>query len=295
MVEPTRGLLLRPLDAERRARLEARLASMVRLRYFDEQLVALQQKESVGLSHGSVGGHEAIAVGLGAGLALDDLFFPGPRDAGVNLERGEALRSWIASSRRLHQVRSGAARIPQAVGAAWGLKASGRIAAVAFGLAAYSTGDFHAACQLAGRWQVPVLLVCREDGTTRWEARGKVGLEPHLAGQGLRYWRVDGNDVLAVEATVREAADRARRLSCPTFVHCMTVRAGHLQTSGEAPVDRHPDERSPSLPIDPIHWAAQALGPAGSELRQKAEKLAKADFDEALRHAESRPPSEVVD
>jgi pyruvate dehydrogenase E1 component alpha subunit/2-oxoisovalerate dehydrogenase E1 component alpha subunit len=44
---------------------------------------------------------------------------------------------------------------------------------------------------------------------------------------------VDGNDALAVYATVKEAVDRARAGSGPTFIECVTYRMGGHSSSDD--------------------------------------------------------------
>lgn len=57
-------------------------------------------------------------------------------------------------------------QIPQAVGAGYALKLSGKrnIAVCYFGEGAASEGDFHAALAMAATRDVPVLFVCRNNG-----------------------------------------------------------------------------------------------------------------------------------
>jgi len=289
---------------------------MVQLRHFDARLVALQRQGRVGF-HGTCRGQEAIPIGLAAGTRSDDLFFPGLRDHGVLWARGQPLSTWLAQSfgsvedptrgrqmpahpsdRRHHVVSSCiGTQIPQAVGAARGLRGSGRIVVAAFGDGACSTGDFHAGCQLAGLWKVPVVLVCENNGWAisaptelQWAADG---LEKRVESYGLPFHRVDGNDVLAVEAVVRDAAERARTDGRPSFVECVTYRTDPHSTSDDPQKYRDADEEARQRGRDPILQAVRALGDEGRRRREAAEKAAKAAFDEALRYAEQLPLSEA--
>ena len=77
------------------------------------------------------------------------------------------------ASRNFHTISSPlATQLPQAVGAAYGLKLSGADDAVAvayFGDGAASEGDFHAALNFAATLDAPVLFVCRNNGyAIRW-------------------------------------------------------------------------------------------------------------------------------
>jgi TPP-dependent pyruvate/acetoin dehydrogenase alpha subunit len=56
--------------------------------------------------------------------------------------------------------------------------------------------------------------------------------------------RVDGNDVLAMYATVKEAVDRARSGEGPTFIEALTYRIGPHSSSDDP--TRYRDEAEPT-------------------------------------------------
>src|ERR1700675_1340922 len=102
---------------------------------------------------------------------------------------------------------------------------------------ATSEGDFHAAMNFAGVWRVPCVLVCQNN---HWSI--SVPAERQTASRtlavkgrayGVRAVRVDGNDVLAVYAVLKDALDRARGGGGPTFIEAVTYRMGPHSTSDD--------------------------------------------------------------
>ena len=65
------------------------------------------------------------------------------------------------------------------------------------------------------------------------ERQTRIPLFKRAAGYGFPGVRVDGNDVLAVEAVVTAALDRARRGGGPTLVEAFTYRMGAHTTSDD--------------------------------------------------------------
>ena len=79
---------------------------------------------------------------------------------------------------------------------------------------------------------------------------------------GIAGIRVDGNDLLAVYAVTRWAADRARSGGGPTLIELVTYRAGAHSTSDDPSRYRPKDE-----------WKAFPLGDPIERLRKHLERL----------------------
>jgi 2-oxoisovalerate dehydrogenase E1 component alpha subunit len=80
--------------------------------------------------------------------------------------------------------------------------------------------------------------VCRNNGyaistPTRDQYRGD-GIVCRAPGYGMAAIRVDGNDVFAVHAAVREARRYALDNSVPVLIEAMTYRLGHHSTSDDS-------------------------------------------------------------
>ena len=107
---------------------------------------------------------------------------------------------------------------------------------VFFGDGASSQGDVNEAFIWASVFNSPVVFFCQNN---QWaiseplERQTRIPLFKRAAGYGFPGVRVDGNDVLAVEAVVSAALDRARRGGGPTLVEAFTYRMGAHTTSDD--------------------------------------------------------------
>jgi 2-oxoisovalerate dehydrogenase E1 component alpha subunit len=150
-----------------------------------------------------------------------------------------------------------ATQIPHAAGSALGqqLDGSDAVSIVYFGDGATSEGDFHEAANLAGVWQLPLVLFCQNNGwaismPTAQQTAGEIWRRAE--GYGFPGVRVDGNDLLAVYAATREALDRARRGDGPTLIEAMTYRIGAHSTADDARRYRADPEVDAAREFDPI-------------------------------------------
>jgi pyruvate dehydrogenase E1 component alpha subunit len=125
-----------------------------------------------------------------------------------------------------------------AVGYAMGIQrdATDDAVVVCFGDGASSQGDVAEAFVYAAVNDAPVVFFCQNN---QWaiseplERQTRIPLFKRAAGYGFPGVRVDGNDVLAVEAVVTAALDRARRGGGPTLVEAFTYRMGAHTTSDD--------------------------------------------------------------
>ena len=233
---------------------------MKRLRTLEARMVVLQRQGRVGF-YGSCTGQEATPIATGFALAPEDWVFPALRESAIMLVRGFPLASYVAqvfgnardvlkgrqmpshmSGRQVNQVSWSSCigpQIPQAVGAAMAAKLRGdKVVSVGFmGDGATSEPDFHAAMTFAARYEAPCLLICQNNHwsisvpTSRQTASKTIAVKARA--YGIPGVRVDGNDVLAVYAAVRDAAERARSGGGPTFLEHVTYRMGAHSTSDD--------------------------------------------------------------
>ena len=209
---------------------------MVLARALDERLIALQQQGVVS-QHASAVGEEAAIVGAAAAMHDDDWVFPSSREFAAALWRGMPLSAYahhvLGSGRDVAHGRNApdpafwkAARfasvsplvgnhIPHAVGAAWAARVHGDPIATLlfFGEGATSSAEFHTGLNFAGVVAAPLVAVCRNNGQALSTPASRQTASPGFAvkalAYGLRGVRVDGSDVVAVFAVVREARARA--------------------------------------------------------------------------------------
>ena len=127
-----------------------------------------------------------------------------------------------------------------ATGLAWASKYRGekQIACTFFGDGATSEGDFHEAANFAANLDIPVVFCCQNNF---WaiSVPGKIQCSaPTVAQRGIAYGmpclQVDGNDIFACVYAVKEAAERARKESRPTFIEMVTYRLGDHTTADDA-------------------------------------------------------------
>lgn len=213
-------------------------------------------------------GEEGAQVGSAMALQNDDPVFAQYREAGVLMWRGFTLQMMAdqcfsnkddpAKGRQM-PVHYGskdlsvvtissplATQIPQASGAAYALKGTGRCVICYFGEGAASEGDFHAALNFASTLGGPAIFFVRNNGyaisTPSTEQYGGDGIAPHGVGYGMHTIRVDGNDVLAVREATRKARQIAVENERPVLVEAMTYREGHHSTSDDSTRYRSADE-----------------------------------------------------
>lgn len=108
-----------------------------------------------------------------------------------------------------------------------------------FGEGTSSTGDFHAALNIAATRSCPIVFICRNNGyaistPTLDQYRGD-GIASRGIGYGIDTIRVDGNDIWAV----REAVKKARQLAIedggkPVLIEALTYRVSHHSTSDDS-------------------------------------------------------------
>jgi len=184
----------------------------------------------------------------------------------------------------------------QAVGWAMAsaIKGDTRIASAWIGDGSTAESDFHTALTFAHVYRAPVILnvvnnqwaistfqaIAGGEATT-FAARG--------VGCGIASLRVDGNDLLAVLAASRWAAQRARGNLGPTLIEWVTYRAGAHSTSDD-PSRYRPADDWAHFPLgDPIARLAQHLIGIGAWSQQEHDATQaelEAQVNAALKEAE---------
>lgn len=147
--------------------------------------------------------------------------------------------------------------IPITAGVGLGLKQrkTKQIAATFFGDGACNTGAFHEGVNLIALWKLPVLLFCENNqygmSTNVKMAVSSPSIAERARSYGMETTVVNGNDVVAVYAATKSAAEKARRDSTPTFLECLTYKMkGHgVYDKGEY---RPKEEVAKWLERDPI-------------------------------------------
>ncbi|MFQ4148517.1 pyruvate dehydrogenase (acetyl-transferring) E1 component subunit alpha [Arthrobacter sp. LAPM80] len=223
---------------------------MVVIRRIDAEATALQRQGQLALWPPLLG-QEAAQIGSVRALDDDDFIFPTYRENGVAYCRGakmsDVLGVWRGTwntgwdpyevNMATPQIIIGSQTL-HATGYGMGLVLEGKetLAIAYLGDGATSQGDVHESMVFAATFQAPVIFFCQNN---QWAISEPVGLQSHVplagraAGYGMPGLQVDGNDVLAVLAAVRWAADRARTGSGPSFIEAVTYRMGAHTTADD--------------------------------------------------------------
>jgi pyruvate dehydrogenase E1 component alpha subunit len=244
--------------------------SMLLSRRFDERLLSLQRQGRMG-TFAPVKGQEAAQLGAVAVLGEKDWLFPSFREMAAELWRGKALKNILLvyagyneggtvpeDQRTLPVSIPVGAHLPYAGGLMYAAKyrKSGEIGMVFFGDGATSEGDFHETMNFTGVFQVPLVFVCQNNQWAISVPREKQTRSKTLAQKALAYGmpgiQVDGNDILAVYAAAKEAAERARSGEGPTMIECLTYRISVHTTADDPRKYRSEEEEEEWRARDPL-------------------------------------------
>ncbi len=242
-----------PGDAQH---LQSLYRDMFRIRRFDQESTALQRQGQLALWV-PLTGQEAAQIGSGRALEPQDYAFPTYREHGVALTRGIELSDilrlfrgvtnggWDPRERNFHfYTLVLAAQALHAVGYAMGMQRDQLAdpclppaASIAyFGDGASSEGDIHESMVFAASFNAPVVFFCQNN---QWaisvpsSVQTKVPLALRAEGYGFPGVRVDGNDVVAVEAVTRWALEYARSGRGPVLIEAYTYRMSAHTTADD--------------------------------------------------------------
>ena len=234
------------------------LRTMWRIRLFEERVGQLKRADEVhGLIHLSVG-QEGVAAGVCSQLRPDDAVYSGHRAHGHAIATGapheramaelmgraDGLCKGLGGSMHLVDTEHGlmgatgvvGGNIPMALGSALAARMRGgdQIAVVFFGDGAVQAGYFNESINLATLWELPVVLVCENNGFAEFTPRSahtKVErVNDVVAPYELTRETVDGNDVVAVWEHFGRFLAEARAGRGPLLLECLTHRLrGHYE------------------------------------------------------------------
>ena len=293
------------------------LASMWLIRAFEERVSELYATVAIeGLLHLGIG-QEGVAVGACSALGRDDLVFGSHRAHAHALAKGaDPVRLMAELAGRASGYCAGrggsmhisapevgfvtatgvvGGNIPLALGAADVLRrrGDGDVAACFFGDGAGQTGSFHESLNIAALWQLPLVLVCENNGWAEFTPLSAHTPVERLAQHAETYRipsvTVEGNDVLDVRAAVEEAVARAREGGGPTFVECLTQRLrGHYE--GDPAKYRELSQLEEWRAKDPLLRFRRLLAERGVEVDSDAlEREARQRVELAVQEALAAP------
>jgi pyruvate dehydrogenase E1 component alpha subunit len=287
-----------------REQLVAFLAEMLLIRRFEEKVEErFRAGDLAGFLHAAIG-QEAVAVGVCAALADDDVIGSTHRAHGHVLANGtppnevmaelygkvEGTSGGYGGSMHLYDVARGnlganavvGGGLPAMVGAALAFKMRGQplVAVAFFGDGATNSGAFHESLNLAQLWRMPVVFVCENN---RWaESTPQSRHQPiedlllRPVAYGMQSAKVDGQDVAAVYEAAEAAIAHARAGDGPVFLLCETERlTGHYIGDPQIYRDKNRLEelRETRDPIENLRRHLELSGEEWAELDAQAQRV----------------------
>lgn len=226
--------------------------SMLLIRRAEEKIAQLYPEQEMRCPTHLCIGQEAVPAGVSLNLAMDDCAFSNHRAHGHYLAKGGSLKGLIAElygretgccrgrggSMHLIDLNANfiaatplvAGTIPLAAGTAFAIKLQKKpnISVAFFGDSAVEEGVFHEALNFSSLHKLPVLFVCENNLyacqtllTDRQPAREIARL---AEGHGIKTYRADGNDAVAVYETAKDAIAKVRAGEGPAFMEFKTYR-----------------------------------------------------------------------
>ena len=206
-------------------------------------------------------GQEAISVGAALAMEEEEYILPMHRNLGIFTTRGIPLdrlfsqfqgklsgftkgrdRSFHFGSKEHHLVGMISHLGPQlavadGIALADLLKSQTKATLVFCGDGGASEGDFHEALNVASVWSLPVIFVIENNGyglsTPSSEQFNFESFTDKGPGYGIECHKIDGNNLLEVYHTIKQAAGRIRKNPAPVLIEAMTFRMrGHEEASG---------------------------------------------------------------
>src|SRR5512132_4406470 len=224
---------------------------MLKIRLFEEAVNQLYLGAKMpGLAHLYIG-EEAVAVGVCGALRQDDLITSSHRGHGHCLAKGAAVDKMFAEllgkaagycrgkggsmhiadqdtgNLGANAIVGGSAGIATGAALSAKMRGSGQVAVCFFGDGALGQGLVYESMNMASLWKLPVIYVCENNLYGEYTPCGETVAGEILARArafGIHAETVDGQDVQAVNRTMRKLVERARRGEGPAFIECKTYR-----------------------------------------------------------------------
>ncbi len=299
--------------------------TMFLIRRFEETVNELYMEGRIPSTLHLYIGQEAVATGVCANLRSGDYVLSTHRPHGHSLAKGVAPQAIMAElfgkstgtckgkggSMHVGDIEVGVlpamaivgANVPIAAGTALAAKMqkTGGVTACFFGDGAANEGAWHEGLNAAAIWDLPVVFVCENNlyaASTPFSKSFKIqNVADRHSAYGIPGAIVDGNDVMAVYQTAKEAVERARSGGGPTLIECLTYRqCGHSRSDPRT--YRTSEEEAEWKQRDPLprfqKWLTEqgkAYAGALSSVEQDVEQTIKA----AIAFAEASPEPDPQD
>jgi pyruvate dehydrogenase E1 component alpha subunit len=302
---------------------------MLELREFELKVQELYRRALLpGFVHLYIG-EEAVAVGVCSNLEAKDLIYSTHRGHGHALAKRVPAREVMAElwgkatgssggrggSMHMYAPDYGfmgtngivGAGIPLATGAGLSakLRNTGQVVVTFFGDGAVNSGSFHEALNFGAVWNLPVVYICENNlyatEMAFQRATKNTSVQSRAAAYKMPGVEVDGNDVMAVYDTAKQAVTRARSNGGPTLIEAKTYRTvGHHE--GDPGTDYRTREEVEQwklhCPLKTLRDQLLDTGVVPAESFRRIEEEVQHWLDDAVRFAKESPepsPSTVRD
>ncbi|MGI9139181.1 MAG: alpha-ketoacid dehydrogenase subunit alpha/beta [Sediminibacterium sp.] len=234
--------------------------SLLLPRMIEDKMLVLLRQGKIGKWFSGIG-QEAISVGATLAMEKNEWVMPLHRNLGVfttrNMPLSKLFNQWQGSPSGYSKARERSFHFgvkahyicgmishlgPQlaiADGVALAYQQRGHLkATLAFtGEGGTSEGDFHEALNVASVWGLPVIFIIENNGfglsTPTSEQYQCEYLVDRAKGYGMEGVRIDGNNILEVYQTIKNAREYCINSQRPYLIECSTFRMrGHEEASG---------------------------------------------------------------
>lgn len=278
----------------------------------------LQQPLVIGKGYLSTG-QEAISVGAASALEEGDWLAPTHRDMGAHLVRGvtvkEVFLQYFCRASSLTWGRDGNIHfgdtsrrilsfishmgsltpVANGIAAACKYRNEKNVVLSPFGDGASSQGVVHEALNYAAVFKLPVVFVLNNNryaiSTPLHEQTAVEHLALRAAGYGMPGKTIDGNNIVEVYLTVKEAVNRARRGEGPSLIECKTMRmSGHGTHDFTGYVSKEDLETWKKK--DPIVWFQKYLmekGYLSQAVDKEIEERVEREIEAGVEYARAQP------
>ena len=243
---------------------------------------------------------QALARGIPAGAVMAEMY---GKANGTSRGHGGSMHIFDASRRFYGGYAIVGGGLPIAIGLALADRMQNRrsITACFFGEGAVAEGEFHESMNLAALWHLPIVFLCENNryamGTALMRSESQTDLHLKAQSYNIASTAVDGMDVLAVEAAVREAADAVRREREPRFLELRTYRfrAHSMADPDLYRTKAEVEEWKRRCPVENFAAMLRAEGLLSDAARRDMEASVAAEVAEAVAVAEAGPWEPVAD
>ncbi|MEM9475817.1 MAG: thiamine pyrophosphate-dependent dehydrogenase E1 component subunit alpha [Pseudomonadota bacterium] len=294
---------------------------MVKIRTFEDNANQLYLDAKMpGLTH-MYSGEEAVAVGICEALEVTDKITSTHRGHGHCVAKGAAFKEMFCEllgkeegycrgkggSMHIADQLNGNLGANAIVGGSMGIATGSALRAKMlgqsdvtvcfFGDGATAQGLMYEVMNMAALWKLPVIYACENNGYSEYTRTDEIAageITARADAFGIESFRVDGQDVLAVNALTRDLVGRCRKGDGPFFVELETYRyhGHHVGDISRTYYRSKEEEADWKANRDPITLFADWLVNEGVATKAELEALSeaiRAEAAEAVAYALEAP------